>query len=115
MFTKKERQIFRFYDGEKMVGRDPITIQTKLATSHADWEVDIALLRGGTKESFEAYDRLVSGARNAFGVKAFDEVDGKESGLLDAEVMEILIDYVGFLDEVKKKLEQQQSKPNVGE
>lgn len=114
MFTKKERSIYKYYNGEKMIGCDPMLVQMRLA-KYTDWQNDIQLLKMANQESLGAYDRLTSAAREAFNVKAFKEVEDVQTGLLDQEVMELMVDFVNFVAETKKKLEEMQSKQSVGE
>lgn len=114
MFTKKERQIYRYYNGNKVVGCDPMLVQMKLA-KYTDWQTDIKLLQLVNQESLAAYERLTGAARVAFNVKSFSEEDGEQSGLLDQEVMELLVDFSDFVKDIKKKPDETQSKPNVGD
>jgi hypothetical protein len=107
MFTKKERCIFKFWNGERNIGGDPLAIQRKLITfPDFNLEVDLKLLQLANEESLNAFDRLVRAARHAFKVKDFEvDEDGNESGLLDTEMIELIVDFGTFLTDVKKNIE----------
>lgn len=96
-----ERLIFRFWDGQQEVAADPLVIQRKLAAA-TDLEKDIELAFVQSPEAIpaanEAFEHLVKQIREAFGVKAFSE-----GGLLDAECLELLGVFGGFIGEIKKK------------
>jgi hypothetical protein len=116
MFTKKERSIYRFWNGEKNVGADPLVIQRRLASApDCDWEADVKILQLQTGESLSAFDRLAKAARHAFKVRDFEEIDGVQHGLLDSEIIELMVDFVAWMNELKKKGELPQVKPKPGE
>lgn len=111
MFTKKERNIYRFWNGERMVGADPLVISRKLTTfPDFDFETDLKLLQLATsedpeliKQSLKAMDRWAAAARHAFKIKEFElQEDGSEVGLLEDEIAELILDFFTWLGEVKK-------------
>lgn len=117
MFKPKERNIFKYHNGEKVVGIDPFLVQKKMGLNEeCDFETDFKLLELADKTSLEAFDRLVKAARVAFNIKDFSVDDNDaETGLMDLEVMELLVDFGNWVGELKKKQEQPPSNPNAGE
>lgn len=116
MFSKETREIYRFNEGTKMRGADPLAIQKRLGLALKNCKHDIALLQLKNEESIGAFDRLVKGAREAFQIEEFHEdEDGVQSGLMDQEVIDLLADFFKWLGDVKKKAEKLQSKPKLGD
>ena len=93
----RERDIFEFWDGSQQRHVDPLPVWYKL------WEqedIDTVLKRAGANE-LEAVTELVGIARDIFSIAPFDATTG--AGLTDMETMELLMKYLDFTGELKKK------------
>jgi hypothetical protein len=102
-FPKKDRCIFRYFDGCKMTTGDPLVIQRALL-SYADLnlEADLKLMDAKLpqlqSEATTARDRVLAAVRSAFQVQPY--ADGK--GLTELECFELLGTFGKFLTELKK-------------
>jgi hypothetical protein len=99
-FSKRERFIFTFWDGEKNRKVDPLEVQQRLVSNtELDLEIDLKIIQTSAPNAPEALTRLCSGVRSAFKVKEFDD-----GGLLQAECLALLIAYSMYMSDLKKKL-----------
>jgi len=105
MYKKEDRQIFRYFNGEKEVAADPIQLSVRLASSYpkeSSLEHDWKLLDTNDEQAMQAFDRIAVYARNVFRMKEWDEET--ETGVTTAEALGVLVRFVGYVDECKKKL-----------
>lgn len=101
----KERNIYRYWNGEKDVEADPLEIQLAIANSKDDLtrEIEVmGLTHPEAKGQGEAFSRVVETVRNVFKVPAFSS-NGDRHGLTAQECIELLTHFFGFLNELKKK------------
>lgn len=110
MHTEKQRHIFRYYNGNKKVAADPMKLAKKLATAYpkeSTWEHDLKLLQLQNAESLEAFGRMAELGRQVFEIAEFSEDDkGKQSGLTEIEVVELLALFATWMGDVKKNTAQ---------
>jgi len=104
VYTDEERSIYEFQvNGEKR-SVDPIAIMRVIQThGKIDLVSDIALIstieETMDRIQVEALSRIIEATRSAFDLKEF--VDGE--GILDSEVLTIFLDFLNYLDDLKKK------------
>lgn len=93
-FTVTDRAIYRYFDGEKQVARDPLAILRALnGRPGPPLDADVKVSLSTMKESGEAFGRVIAAVRESFGVKPFEEVDGKQRGLTDGECLALLLHF----------------------
>jgi hypothetical protein len=107
----RERLIFRYGDGEREVCADPLEIQAALASSPVegfDLETDCKAMEVTfpefQKQAQAALDRLIQAIRIAFKLKPFEQIGKKQIGLTRGECMTVFVQFVLFMDDLKKKL-----------
>jgi hypothetical protein len=83
-FLPQERNIFSYFDGEKLIKADPLPLWTLAVSEH--------------HEATQGHDELVSKIRKHFNVKSFEE-----GGLLDVECVDLLLQFKAYCDSIKKK------------
>ena len=94
MYKPKERKIYKFFDGKKNRGLDPLEAELKLESVDIDWEERFVSLQTGDKQ---ALVDISEAARKVFSVEPYEiSDDGAESGLTTTEVFELLADFVEF-------------------
>lgn len=108
MYTESERQIFRYRVGDQEHAADPMRVFRSLAAYQGlDLEAAITKIKLAASDSIpldmEVYGLLVEATRSAFGVEEFSEVDGIQSGMLDCEVEQLLVEFLTYTIEVSKK------------
>lgn len=117
MFTEQQQKIYRYWNGSKIVKADPIDIQTRLMSKDADFYNHVqalqlmqnanrdnpsALDQKIVREGIEAFNALLEAARYAFKVKPFNGDEEMEEGLTHESLMMLLMDYNGYMSDVKK-------------
>lgn len=103
MYSVEERQIFRFFDGEKERGIDPIaTFRAFVSQPDFDYQADVGLAETG---DLQATARVLAAARAAFKVSEFSEDNGQQSGMLDSEVIATMKAFGSFISSLQKKTE----------
>lgn len=110
-FNPKERRIFKFFDGTRMRGMDPLEADIALQSSDVDWEahyLSVKLLADAMKtpgadqkqllaDAQKTADAMVKSARDIFHLRTYDiQEDGSEVGLTTMEVLELLGRFVAW-------------------
>jgi hypothetical protein len=102
--NNRNRAIFSFWDGSQNRAADPLTAWRALrAHKEFDPERDIEGIRQDNEESL---NYTLAAVREAFGVKAF--ADG---GLTEAETLALLVQFMGYIGQVKKNISPPQISP----
>lgn len=94
------RQFYQYYNGEKLVLADPIKLYRKLLSYpdlNLDHDIKLISAAGDNPQGIEALERLLKATRDIFQVKEYEE-----KGLLDSEVMDLLVDFSNYMLSVKK-------------
>lgn len=103
----RSRAIFRFHDGEKERSVDPLAIFRALRSlPDFDWETDAKGVERGDDDSIV---RTLAAIRQTFGVKPFDA--DKLTGLTDGETLNLLSEFVWYLESLKKNGSGPQTSP----
>jgi len=108
-FSRREanRDIFRFWDGHKVRGVDPLrAYRAMLAHPEFDWELHPTLIdqmdsdnAGQRNIAIAASEVTIRAIRDVFGIRAWSN---KSRGLTEAETIALLVSFVEFLVGVKK-------------
>ena len=96
MFDPEKRKIFKYHNGTKLVGIDPIEVDIALETVDIDWEAQFSLLKIGDLEAAQA---IVAAARKVFQIQEYDAETDK--GLTSLEVLSTLGDFVAWRTELR--------------
>jgi len=98
LFHRRDtRAIFRYFDGTKQRGIDPIAAFRSLV-AHPDYDPESTPLLVGAGDA-AAYATMLKAARQVFGVTAWSEDGG---GLTETETIELLISFGAYLNSLKK-------------
>ena len=91
-FERKQRKIYRYSDGSRMLGIDPLEADVAIQAIDLDWEAKFTLMRVG---DLGAAMEVVAAARRVFRLPEFIiAADGTESGVSSAEVLDLLLDFL---------------------
>lgn len=99
----RNKCIFRFWDGSRWTGVDPIEAFRKLdAHPEFDWESIGPRIDAGEPEALRI---VCSAVQDAFGVQPWSmDRSGRESGLSTQEHLELLTAFSNFVVDVKKNI-----------
>jgi hypothetical protein len=102
--TDRQRNIFKFYDGEKLRGVDPLLVW-RLIMTHPDFNPEV---HGPAfdKGDVEAWKIVLKCARDAFEIPPFTET-GKP-GLTEQELSSLFKRFLAYCDDLKKSFETSQ-------
>lgn len=96
----RHRLLFRFWNGSRFVSEDPfILFRRLLNTDKFDPDADMKLLEIKTdpKLVVRKMENIAEGVREIFGVQPLDR-----GGLTELECIQLLIQFSGWMDAVKK-------------
>lgn len=97
-FWNRRRLLFRFHDGRRVRGIDPVEVLTRLA-DHEDYlPRHLSDAVNGDRESQQI---VAKAACEAFGVKPYD---GKRTGLTVAERLHLMLTFDAWTIVVKKNI-----------
>jgi hypothetical protein len=98
-FNAKQRKIFRYYNGIRRVGIDPLDADIALEAVDLDWEAQFSLLEIGDSAAAVA---VVAAARKVFKVPEFTiDEDEVESGLSSVEILDLLGEFMQWRIELR--------------
>src|SRR5258708_39847256 len=103
-YRPSEQQIYRYFDGQKVVSSDPMILYKKLMEVGPDLAVDIQVSESTLVKNYEsiaAQNKVQEKIRKIFNVKSF--VDG---GLTEAKAGELLDHFLVYTEIVKKNSSQ---------
>ncbi len=100
---RRNKRIFRFWNGSKMVGIDPIEAFRKL-DAHSEFDFDSIGFRM-EEGDLEAIRIVCDAAQQTFGVKPWGvDASGRESGLTIEEQIELVGQFCAYCAELKKNI-----------
>jgi len=104
VYRPKERMIFHYWNGEKMVCADPIAIYKRIMAVGPEISIDIKISTSLSKDAPRAQDSLVKSIRGVFSLKPL--LDGIDcSGTLsDIESLKLMDQFTLYCDSLKKNL-----------
>lgn len=97
IYHPRERVIYHYWDGEKVVHADPQVLWSKVMEKGPELSVESKLSRSPSKDAPQAYKNLVERIRKIFNLKSFEE-----GGLTEGETEYLLDHFLGYCDEIKK-------------
>jgi hypothetical protein len=90
-FSKENRLIFKYNNGSKMVGIDPLEVDIAYDAIKLDWLAKLSLARIGDADAIR---EVVSATRKIFSVPEYVIADdGTESGLSGLEVVNLFSEF----------------------
>lgn len=98
--NERSRDIFRYWDGTRERGADPIKILRALIGDekfNAEVHPDLALAG-----DIEAMAVTMDATRKVFGLSEYSDADGRDSGLTDGETLELLNRFGEYMESLKK-------------
>jgi hypothetical protein len=118
-FKPKERRIFRYFDGQKKRGIDPLEAQLALEAADVDWEKKLLDFRiyaamdekneTVVREAIEAAQDIVAVVRKAFKIPEYDAE--AEVGLTLMELLDLVAAFIGWRNDVQESFESSQTSP----
>lgn len=96
----RHRLLFRYWDGSRFVSEDPFLLFRRLLNTQAfDPDTDLKLLEIKTdpKLVVRKMEHIAEGVREIFGIK-----DLGDGGLTELECIQLLLQFSGWMDNVKK-------------
>lgn len=113
---ERGREIFRFWDGARERGADPISVMRAIALDEVfvpEVHLDPLLLEGiPNRDAAEASQIAVEAARRIFGVQAWSD---DQPGLTEQETLQLWLNFAEYLDGLKKNSSPNQTGPEVTE
>ena len=98
-FTKRERKLFKWHDGSKWHGIDPLEADIALDAVDLDWEAQFLSLRLGESSAAVA---LVDATRKIFKLPELTIAeDGAESGMTSVDVLDLLGTFISWRQELR--------------
>ena len=97
LYHPREREIYEYFDGDKLVKADPMVIYKRIMARGQEISVDITVARSPMKGADKAHDSLIKKIREVFNVKPLSE-----GGLTEQETMDLFDDFLVYVDAIKK-------------
>ena len=85
LYHPKQRVIYHFWDGKKVVDADPMPIYKAMMTVGPELSVDLKVSNSVSKDAGKAHDAAIVKIRKIFRVKSLDE-----GGITEAECVQLL-------------------------
>lgn len=103
MFNKEEVKIFKYNNGTKLVGVDPIDVQINLESQEHFEDID-KLVSSMQLGDVKALGELVKIGRAMFNIAPLelDQETGESTGLGSLGVVKVLTDFTLYMEELKK-------------
>lgn len=105
----RRRQIFRFWDGERIRGIDPLAVIRGLA-EHPTFDASVHPVEARCHDysiANRAYKIIADAVSDVFGVQSYDGATGK--GLLEAERATLYAEFQEYISALKKNGEPNQT------
>lgn len=111
VYLPRERKIYSYFNGEKVLKADPMDIQRKLSAVSTELDMDLkiatstefagnlpeAIMKNVFLDAEKARQNALKTLRGVFNVKTLDE-----GGLLDDEVFDVFSHFMIYVQAVKK-------------
>jgi len=97
LFRPKQRLIYHYFNGNKVVSADPMILHRKMMAKAPDLYIDSKVATFPNKDSGQAQINLTKNIREIFGVKPLDE-----GGLTELETAELWKSFLIYCEWVKK-------------
>ncbi len=97
IYHPKERTIFHYWNGEKVIDADPLPLYKKMMEVGPELKVDLQVSNSQLKDAPIAHDKAIGKIRKIFTLKSFDE-----GGLTEVETIALLEHFLIFCEYKKK-------------
>lgn len=97
LYHPKERLIYSYFNGEKVIRADPLILERKLMSVGPELAIDIKVSRSISQDAAKSHTEVVKKIRDIFNVKPLEE-----GGLTEVETVSLLEHYLEYTDSVKK-------------
>ena len=97
IYKPKDRLIFKYFDGEKIVSADPMVVYRRMLDVSVDLNVDMTVATSASKDAPSSYQKMIEKLRKIFQVKPLEL-----GGLTENETFLVYINFSNFCDFVKK-------------
>jgi len=101
IYMPKERKLFSYFNGEKLIREDPMTLYFKMMEVGPELAIDIKVAVSPMKDADDfrkkAYDKM----RSVFGVNRHTP---DTPGLTDLETIDLFSRFQAYLDDLKKNV-----------
>lgn len=97
IYHPKERMIYSYFNGQKVIQADPLQLERKLMDVGPELSIDMKVAKSISKDAATAHTKMVQQCRGIFNVKPIEE-----GGLTELETVLLLEHYLAYTDEVKK-------------
>lgn len=98
LYRPKDRLIYSYWDGSKIVRADPMVLYQKLMERGPELSIDIKVAASPSKGAAKAHTGTIDKIRTAFALKPFDGTHG----LTELEVLALLDHFLEFTEGIKK-------------
>jgi len=97
IFHPKERMIYQYWDGQKVVAVDPLIIYRRFAEVQPQLVIDRKVATSLSKDAPKAWPAMIAKIHTIFEIKGMSE-----GGLTEAETIQLLDHFLIFCEDVKK-------------
>ncbi len=98
VYEPRQRQIYSYFDGQRVIKADPVVLFKRLADVGPELDVDYRVARSQSKDARKAHDAMVAKIYRVFNIKPL-----AEGGLTETEATELLDHFITFNEAIKKK------------
>ena len=97
LYHPKETLIYTYWNGQKLIKADPLTLYKKMMEQGPDLQTVIKVASSIHKDASKAHTEAVSRIRSIFNVKSYEE-----GGLTEIQTMDLLDNFLTFSGFSKK-------------
>jgi hypothetical protein len=97
VYCPKERLIYKFWNGQKVVKADPLKFYARFLDVRPTLAIDISVSQSTSKDAVKAHKNVVEKICTIFGVNQL-----QDGGLTEIELIELLDHFLKYCDRLKK-------------
>lgn len=103
LYTPKERQIYKYWNGTRDVYADPMALYRRFMDIKGDLSVDISVANSELKDAPKAYDSMVNRIRKIFSLAPLEDGLEATKTLTDEEAMAEFDKFMDYCEGTVKK------------
>ena len=104
LYEPKEKEVFRFYNGEKMVRADPLVLYKRLMDKGPELHIDLKVSVSASKDAEVAHKALDRKIREVFNLSPLvDGIDATNT-LTETQTVELLTAFITYCGFQKKNM-----------